>query len=110
MAGAWPCRTSRSTLPTGGFVALIGPDGVGKSTLLGILVGAKQIQTGQVRVLGGDMRDARPSPRRLLRASPIMPQGLGRNLYPDLSVRENITFFARLFGQSAASASRASAI
>ena len=29
-----------------------------------------------------------------------MPQGLGRNLYPDLSVRENIAFFSRLFGQS----------
>jgi ribosome-dependent ATPase len=31
-----------------------------------------------------------------------MPQGLGRNLYPDLSVRENIEFFSRLFGQSRA--------
>ena len=31
-----------------------------------------------------------------------MPQGLGRNLYPDLSVRENIEFFARLFGQARA--------
>ena len=31
-----------------------------------------------------------------------MPQGLGRNLYPDLSIRENIEFFGRLFGQSAA--------
>ena len=30
-----------------------------------------------------------------------MPQGLGKNLYPDLSVRENIDFFGRLFGQSA---------
>jgi ribosome-dependent ATPase len=29
-----------------------------------------------------------------------MPQGLGRNLYPDLSVHENIEFFGRLFGQS----------
>ena len=31
-----------------------------------------------------------------------MPQGLGRNLYPDLSVAENIQFFGRLFGQSRA--------
>ena len=30
-----------------------------------------------------------------------MPQGLGKNLYPDLSIRENIEFFGRLFGQSA---------
>src|SRR6516162_373924 len=29
-----------------------------------------------------------------------MPQGLGKNLYPDLSIRENIEFFGRLFGQS----------
>jgi ribosome-dependent ATPase len=29
-----------------------------------------------------------------------MPQGLGKNLYADLSVRENIEFFGRLFGQS----------
>ena len=31
-----------------------------------------------------------------------MPQGLGKNLYPDLSIRENIEFFGRLFGQSRA--------
>ena len=31
-----------------------------------------------------------------------MPQGLGKNLYPDLSIRENIEFFGRLFGQSTA--------
>jgi ribosome-dependent ATPase len=88
-------------VPEGNFVALIGPDGVGKSTLLSVLVGAKQIQTGQVRVLGGDMRDA--AHRRAVCARiAFMPQGLGRNLFPDLSVRENITFFARLFGQTAA--------
>jgi ribosome-dependent ATPase len=88
-------------LPTGSFVALIGPDGVGKSTLLGVLAGAKQIQTGLVRVLGGDMADQRHR-RSICGRVAYMPQGLGRNLYPDLSVRENITFFARLFGQAAA--------
>ena len=35
-----------------------------------------------------------------------MPQGLGKNLYPDLSVRENIDFFGRLFGQSRAERKR----
>ncbi len=85
----------------GSFVALIGPDGVGKSTLLAILAGAKQIQTGKVNVLGGDMSDARHR-RSICARVAYMPQGLGRNLYPDLSVRENITFFARLFGQGAA--------
>jgi ribosome-dependent ATPase len=88
-------------LPRGSFVALIGPDGVGKSTLLAILAGAKQIQTGRVRVLDGDMCDVRHR-RAICARVAYMPQGLGRNLYPDLSVRENITFFARLFGQGAA--------
>src|SRR5579859_6129233 len=88
-------------LEEGSFVALIGPDGVGKSTLLAILAGAKQIQTGEVYVLGGDVSNARHR-RAICARVAYMPQGLGRNLYPDLSVRENITFFARLFGQGAA--------
>lgn len=88
-------------LQEGSFVALIGPDGVGKSTLLAILAGAKQIQTGEVYVFGGDVSDARHR-RAICARVAYMPQGLGRNLYPDLSVRENITFFARLFGQGAA--------
>jgi ribosome-dependent ATPase len=87
-------------LATGGFTALIGPDGVGKSTLLGLLAGAKRIQHGQVDVLGGSMAAARHR-RAVCPRIAYMPQGLGRNLYPDLSVRENITFFARLFGQGA---------
>lgn len=88
-------------VPAGATVAVIGPDGVGKSTLLGLIAGVRTLQTGQVRVLGGDMADAR---HRDLVAPRIayMPQGLGRNLYPTLSVAENIDFFGRLFGQSAA--------
>jgi ribosome-dependent ATPase len=88
-------------LPPASFTALIGPDGAGKSTLLSILSGAKQIQSGRVHVLGGDMADARHR-RAICSRVAFMPQGLGRNLYPDLSVRENIDFFARLFGQHAA--------
>jgi len=42
-------------IPAGCIVGLIGPDGVGKSSLLGIIAGAKRIQTGTVEVLGGDM-------------------------------------------------------
>lgn len=44
------------TLPAGRMTGLIGPDGVGKSTLLAILAGVRRIQSGQVQVLGGDMR------------------------------------------------------
>jgi ribosome-dependent ATPase len=86
-------------LPAGCTVGLIGPDGVGKSTMLGIVAGARQIQSGKVRVLDGDIADA-VHRAAVCRRIAYMPQGLGKNLYPDLSVRENIEFFSRLFGQS----------
>ncbi|HUA56258.1 MAG TPA: ribosome-associated ATPase/putative transporter RbbA [Candidatus Sulfotelmatobacter sp.] len=92
-------------LPAGRVVGLIGPDGVGKSTLLGLIAGARRIQAGTVRVLGGDMADARHR-NDVCPAIAYMPQGLGRNLYPDLSVRENIAFFARMFGQARAERDR----
>jgi len=78
-------------IPAGQLVGLIGPDGVGKSSLLGILAGARKIQSGDVRVLDGDMRLQRHRSAVCSRVA-YMPQGLGRNLYPDLSVRENIEF------------------
>ena len=86
-------------LPTGCMVGLIGPDGVGKSSLLSIVAGARRIQFGRAFVLDGDMSD---SAHRAAICSRIayMPQGLGKNLYADLSVRENIEFFGRLFVQS----------
>jgi ribosome-dependent ATPase len=87
------------SLPAGCMVGLIGPDGVGKSTLLSMIAGARQVQSGRVVVLDGDMADA--SHRNAICAHiAFMPQGLGKNLYPDLSVRENIEFFGALFGQS----------
>ncbi|MEM7497649.1 MAG: ribosome-associated ATPase/putative transporter RbbA [Pseudomonadota bacterium] len=88
-------------LPAGKLVGLIGPDGVGKSTLLGLITGAKALQTGQVDVLGGPMGNSAHR-RRVCPAIAFMPQGLGRNLYAELSVRENLEFFSRLFGQEAA--------
>ncbi|MBV2264903.1 MAG: ATP-binding cassette domain-containing protein [Thauera sp.] len=88
-------------LPAGRMVGFIGPDGVGKSTWLGLIAGARRIQRGTVEVLGGDMADARHRARVCPRIA-YMPQGLGKNLYPTLSVFENIDFFGRLFGQSAA--------
>ena len=93
------------SLPAGKRIALIGPDGVGKSSLLSLIAGSRRIQTGRVKVLGGDMREMR---HRATVCSKIayMPQGLGKNLYPDLSVAENIDFFARLFGQAKAERER----
>ncbi|WP_417281112.1 ribosome-associated ATPase/putative transporter RbbA [Celeribacter sp.] len=88
-------------IPAGKVVGLIGPDGVGKSTFLGLLAGVRKAQAGEVTVLGHDMRDA--SARSTLGARiAYMPQGLGKNLYPTLSVRENLDFFGRLFGQKQA--------
>ena len=88
-------------IPAGTLVGVIGPDGVGKSSLLSILAGARHIQRGNVQVLDGDMTSAAHRALVCPRIA-FMPQGLGRNLYPDLSVRENIEFFGRLFGQSRA--------
>lgn len=81
----------------GSSVALIGPDGAGKSTLLGVCVGVKKLQQGSARCLGLNPDDKKDRTPLAYRVS-YMPQGLGRNLYPTLSVYENIEFFANLFG------------
>jgi ribosome-dependent ATPase len=65
--------------------------------VLALLSGARQIQTGSVNVLDHDLRDRRARTEVLPRIA-YMPQGLGRNLYPTLSVQENVDFFGRLFG------------
>ena len=89
------------SVPAGCMAGLIGPDGVGKSTLLALISGVRRIQTGKVTVLDGDIGQA--SHRRQCNTRiAYMPQGLGRNLYPTLSVRENLDFFGRLFGQGEA--------
>ncbi|MCX8145519.1 MAG: ribosome-associated ATPase/putative transporter RbbA [Azovibrio sp.] len=84
-------------LPGGVMVGLVGPDGVGKSTLLALVAGARKLQQGRVEVLGADMALARARQAVQPRIA-YMPQGLGRNLYPTLSVFENVDFFGRLFG------------
>ncbi len=84
-------------IPAGQIVGVIGPDGVGKSSLFALIAGARAIQGGSVEVLGGDMANARHRNAICPRIA-YMPQGLGRNLYPTLSVYENLDFFARLFG------------
>ena len=88
-------------LPAGRMIGVIGPDGVGKSTLLGMIAGVRIIQQGHVKVFDGDMAD---KAFRIAQGGRVayMPQGLGRNLYPTLSVFENIDFHGRLFGQSEA--------
>ena len=81
----------------GTTVGLIGPDGVGKSTLLSLIAGVRTLQGGEVRVLGHNVAH-KVEREALLPRIAFMPQGLGKNLYPTLSVYENIDFHARLFG------------
>ena len=84
-------------LQAGRMTGLIGPDGAGKSTLLGLIAGARKLQTGAVEVLEGSMADARHR-RAVCTRIAYMPQGLGKNLYQEISVAENLTFFGTLFG------------
>src|SRR5215469_15621443 len=88
-------------IPAHCMTGLIGPDGVGKSTLLALIAGVRKIQTGKVLVLDGNMADENHRRASYGRIA-YMPQGLGRNLYPTLSVFDNINFFGRLFGQGRA--------
>ena len=88
------------TIPARRKVGFIGPDGVGKSSLLALISGTRAVQEGKVTVLGGDISSARHR-NRVCPEIAYMPQGLGRNLYPTLSVEENLQFFARLFGYGA---------
>lgn len=85
-------------IPADCMVGVIGPDGVGKSSLLALISGARKLQQGSLQVLGGDMANAGHR-RQVCPRIAYMPQGLGKNLYPTLTVFENLDFFGRLFGQ-----------
>jgi len=75
----------------GEVYGVVGPDGAGKSTLLSLAIGQRKARSGQVTVLGRD-----PSDPALRDHIAYMPQGFG--LYLDLSVQENLDFFADLHG------------
>ena len=79
------------TVQPGEIYGLVGADGAGKTTLLQLAVGQLSPQTGRITVLGRDAAD--PTLRSEIA---YMPQGFG--LYRDLSVRENLDFFADLHG------------
>jgi ABC-2 type transport system ATP-binding protein len=77
----------------GELVGLVGPDGAGKTTLLRAMTGLIDVDAGEARVEGVAWKDAPADARERLG---YMPQQFG--LYADLSVDENLQFFADLFG------------
>ena len=77
-----PSMRSASTCRPGAWSGLIGPDGVGKSSLLALIAGAATIQQGQVEVLGGDMADA-GFRRGGLPADRLHAAGSGQEPLPD---------------------------
>ncbi|MCA3074266.1 MAG: ABC transporter ATP-binding protein [Rhodocyclaceae bacterium] len=85
----------------GRLYGLIGADGAGKSSLMKMVAGVLAHDCGTVEVFGVRIDSERAAERVKARLG-FMPQGLGLNLYPELSVEENIDFFARLRQVSAA--------
>ncbi|MDE3042390.1 MAG: ABC transporter ATP-binding protein [Nitrospirota bacterium] len=79
----------------GEMYGLIGPDGAGKSSLMKAIAGVLSYEGGEVEVFGIKV-DSERAAERIKYKIGFLPQGLGLNLYPDLSVEENIDFFARL--------------
>lgn len=80
-------------VPAGEIFGLIGPDGAGKTTLMRIICTLLKIETGSVQVLGYDVMQDIGVIRSLIG---YMPQRF--SLYQDLTVEQNLDFFARLFG------------
>ena len=81
------------SVPTGRIYGLVGPDGAGKTTTLRLLCGALRPDGGQASVMGIDVaRD----PEGVRRRIGYMPQRF--SLYGDLTVRENLLFFADVYG------------
>jgi ABC-2 type transport system ATP-binding protein len=79
------------SLAPGRIYGLLGPNGSGKTTLIRLMIGLSRPTSGEARVLGTAM----PSRVALARIG-YMPQG--EAIYPDLSVEENLAFFAALQG------------
>src|SRR5699024_1766590 len=85
-------------LPRGVVTGVIGLDAVGKSTFFGLVAWARKIQDGELRVVYVDLSD-KTAPTANSSYIDYISQRLSRDLYPTLSVFENIALFARLFFQ-----------
>lgn len=83
------------TIKKGEIYGLIGPDGAGKSSLMKAIAGVLSYEGGRVEVFGVTVDSERAAEAVKPRLG-FLPQGLGLNLYPELTVEENIDFFARV--------------
>jgi ABC-2 type transport system ATP-binding protein len=83
------------TIKKGEIYGLIGADGAGKSSLMKAIAGVLSYEGGMVKVFGTPVDSERAAEAVKPRLG-FLPQGLGLNLYPELTVEENIDFFARL--------------
>ncbi len=79
----------------GEIYGLIGPDGAGKSSLMKAIAGVLTYDAGEVTVFD-QLIDSERAAEKVKGRLGLMPQGLGQNLYGDLSIEENIDFFARI--------------
>lgn len=86
-------------VPKGAAIALIGRNGVGKTTLLNSIVGIHKITSGRLHFSGTDLTSA-PAQGRARAGIGFVPQG--RHVFPHLSVMENLTVgLAALAGRKA---------
>jgi heme exporter protein A len=83
------------TVPTGQILALLGANGAGKSTLLRCLAGTSRPNDGRLAVLGTELHPRRPPSAILGRIGLVAHDPL---VYLDLTPRQNLAFFARLYG------------
>ncbi len=81
------------SVESGEIVALAGPDGAGKTTLYRSICGLIDFDCGEVRIMGHDLQSEFESIKQVMG---YMPETF--SLYPDLSVEENLNFFAGIFG------------
>lgn len=92
--GATPAVRGLSlSVSAGAICGLIGPDGAGKTTTMRVLCGLLRPDRGRASVLGNDCTTAARTVKQHLG---YMPQRF--SLYPDLTVAENLRFFADLYG------------
>ncbi|MDA0654114.1 MAG: ATP-binding cassette domain-containing protein, partial [Proteobacteria bacterium] len=90
--GAAPVLTDLSlSLPAGGAMALLGRNGMGKTTAVRAVAGQTPWRTGSIRFDGRELADLPPHRLAPLGIA-VVPEG--RRIFPTLTVRENLTAFA----------------